>query len=397
MRKQKRKILFLIFGILVPIIFLISFFPFQKFKKKPAPLDVVQFRPIPTFTPDENARIEGMSNKAQVWINSHFNPRVFAGGYLISWKGHPIVEGYMGHTDSRGQLPIEAKTPIHIASISKTFTAMAVLKLVEQHKIVLDAPVSNYLPQFNYPNITIKSLLSHRSGLPKYELFLEDLKWPLQQFVRNQDILNILVEKKAIIADIQKPNSNFRYCNTNFVLLALIIEKVTGKSYPAFMKEEVFTPLGMKNSFVYSDVDSSKITPSFERPGVVYPFNHLDKIYGDKNIFSTPRDLLIWDEALKRSDFLQNSSLAAAYTPYSNEKVGSRNYGLGWRMITHPDGKKLIYHNGWWHGNNTVFLRLLDEDATIIVLGNQYNKGVYKAKALLSIFDPRYDQQETED
>jgi CubicO group peptidase (beta-lactamase class C family) len=397
MRKQKRKILFLIFGILVPVIFLIAFFPYQKLKSKPKSPLLVQFQPIPEFTTAEKAKIEGMSNKAQAWINSHFNPRFFAGGYLISWKGHPILEGYIGQIGTQSQQSIGASTPIHIASISKTFTAMAVLKLIEQHKIVLDAPVSNYLPQFNYPNITIKSLLSHRSGLPKYELFLEDLKWPFHQFVRNQDILNLLVEKKASIADIQKPNSNFRYCNTNFVLLALIIEKVTGKSYPVFMKEEVFSPLGMKNSFVYSDLDSAKITASYERAGVAFPFNHLDKIYGDKNIFSTPSDLLIWDEALKRSNFLQQASLAAAYTPYSNEKEGSRNYGLGWRMITHPDGKKLIYHNGWWHGNNTVFLRLLDEDATVIVLGNQYNKGVYKAKALLSLFEPKYDQQETED
>jgi CubicO group peptidase (beta-lactamase class C family) len=226
---------------------------------------------------------------------------------------------------------------------------------------------------------------------------MEKLQWPKNVFATNSDILKLLIERKAEIDDIQRPDTHFKYCNTNFVLLALIIEKVTGKSYPEYMQTEIFAPLGMKNSFVYSDKDSSKITPSFERNGAQFAFNHLDKIYGDKNIFSTPRDLLIWDEGLKRSNFLNSEMLEMAYTPYSNEKAGSRNYGLGWRMMLQSDGRKLIYHNGWWHGNNTVFLRLLDQDATVIVLGNQYNKGVYKAKEMLSIFDPSFSSEKTEE
>jgi CubicO group peptidase (beta-lactamase class C family) len=364
-------------------------------KQRTAPeATVYVFQKPPEFEDSDKNKLNVMVTTAQNWIKSHFGSNVFSGGYLISWKGHSILEGYQGYAKKDR---ISENTPIHIASISKTFTAMAVLKLASEHKIEIDSALSFYFPNFNYSGITVKMLLNHRSGLPKYEYFLEKLKWPQNVFATNADILKLLIDRKAEIDDIQRPDTHFKYCNTNFVLLALIIEKVTGKSYPEYMQTEIFAPLGMKNSFVYSDKDSSKITPSFERNGAQFAFNHLDKIYGDKNIFSTPRDLLIWDEGLKRSNFLNSDMLEMAYTPYSNEKAGSRNYGLGWRMMLQSDGRKLIYHNGWWHGNNTVFLRLLDQDATVIVLGNQYNKGVYKAKEMLSIFDPRFISEKTEE
>jgi CubicO group peptidase (beta-lactamase class C family) len=365
----------------------------QTTSKAPETLTYV-FQEPPALQESDKSKVDLMVASAQNWIKSHFGANVFSGGYLISWKGHSILEGYAGYAKKD---KISENTPIHIASISKTFTAMAVLKLASEHKIEIDSALSFYFPNFNYSGITVKMLLNHRSGLPKYEYFMEKLQWPKNVFATNSDILKLLIERKAEIDDIQRPDTHFKYCNTNFVLLALIIEKVTGKSYPEYMQTEIFAPLGMKNSFVYSDKDSSKITPSFERNGAQFAFNHLDKIYGDKNIFSTPRDLLIWDEGLKRSNFLNSEMLEMAYTPYSNEKAGSRNYGLGWRMMLQSDGRKLIYHNGWWHGNNTVFLRLLDQDATVIVLGNQYNKGVYKAKEMLSIFDPSFSSEKTEE
>jgi CubicO group peptidase (beta-lactamase class C family) len=397
MRYSKRNI------ILSIIILLIIGFIFRKFlshrniQNKKQETQRYQFQKPPALLESDKNRVNFMTEMAKEWIKSHFSSSAFAGGYLISWKGHTLLEGYQGETGKSDHKTINEQTPIHIASISKTFTAMAILKLVSEKKVIIDYPVNTYLSAFNYPGITVKMLMNHRSGLPKYEHFMEKLGWPQNVFASNNDVLKWLTEKKSEIEDIQKPDTHFKYCNTNFVLLALIIEKVTGKPYPTYMQEEIFTPMGMNNTFVYTDKDSSRITPSFEWSGAKFAFNHLDKIYGDKNIFSTPRDLLVWDEGLKRSNFLDRSMLEMAYTPYSNEKAGSRNYGLGWRMIINPDGEKLIYHNGWWHGNNTVFLRLLNQDATVIVLGNQYNRGIYKAKEMLSIFDPRFSSEKTDE
>ena len=109
-------------------------------------------------------------------------------------------------------------------------------------------------------------------------------------------------------------------------------------------------------------------------------------VYGDKNIYSTPEDLLKWDRLLTSNLFLSKETIEESYKPYSNEKSGIRNYGLGWRMYNFPNGYKIIYHNGWWHGSNAVFIRLIKEDATIIVIGNKFNKCIYKAKELIGLF-----------
>jgi CubicO group peptidase (beta-lactamase class C family) len=110
-------------------------------------------------------------------------------------------------------------------------------------------------------------------------------------------------------------------------------------------------------------------------------------VYGDKNIYSTARDLLKWDQALyPTAGLFKPATLDSAYTPYSFEKPGIKNYGLAWRMFVYPNGKKIIYHNGWWHGNNTVLTRLMQDDATIIVLGNRRNNNIYHVKPLFEAF-----------
>jgi CubicO group peptidase (beta-lactamase class C family) len=179
-------------------------------------------------------------------------------------------------------------------------------------------------------------------------------------------------------------------------LLALLIEKITAEKYSQFINKTFFVPLGMKHSFVFDTSMVATVTPSYEWNGRLNVFNYLDAVYGDKNIYTTPRDLLIWDRALSSKEIFTDSTLQAAYSPYSNERSGVRNYGLGWRMNIYPTGEKVIYHNGWWHGNNASFVRLLDDSATIIVIGNKFNRGIYHAKEMASVFG-NYGDSEDED
>jgi CubicO group peptidase (beta-lactamase class C family) len=216
------------------------------------------------------------------------------------------------------------------------------------------------------------------------------LGWNKKKYVSNQDVLNTLIQEKSRLTKTEKPNRRFCYCNTNYVLLALLIEKLSGISYPNYIKQEIFAPLHMDDSFVYTDMDSIRATPSYDWRQQTAVFMNLDKVYGDKNIFSTPRDLLKWDRLLYTNQFLQDSILNQAYQPYSNERAGIRNYGLGWRMYDYPNGYKIIYHNGWWHGSNAVFIRLIKEDATIILIGNQYNRNIYRARDLIGAFVEHY-------
>ena len=320
------------------------------------------------------------------WYNQILKKSGFSGGILVSQHGNTIFEKYEGRVHLNSNDSINNQTSLHIASVSKTFTAMAVLKLCQDKILNLDDPLSKYFNQFNYPGVTIRTLLNHRSGLPNYVYFMDELGWNKKKYVSNQDVLNALIQQKNQLQRIEAPNRRFCYCNTNYVLLALLIEKITNTPFSQHIKKTIFDPLQMNQSFVYSDADSSKVNPSFDPQWRQAAFINLDKVVGDKNVFSTPEDLLKWDRLLSSKLYLNDSMLQQAYQPYSNEHAGIRNYGLGWRMYNYPDGYKIIYHNGWWHGSNAVFIRLIKEDATIIVIGNKYNSNIYKARDLISLF-----------
>ena len=339
--------------------------------------------------PGSLSNLEGERLKVacEHWYNSVLKTKGFNGGIVVAKKGNIVFEAYNGKSRLDRQDSMSDSTSLHIASVSKTFTAMATLKLWQDGQLNIDDQFSKYFPSFNYPGVTIRTLLNHRSGLPNYVHFMENMGWNKKIKITNEDVINFLISKKKSIKNVGKADKGFSYCNTNYALLALLIEKVSGKNYSDYLQETFFTPLQMKHTFVYNNNrDSGKVTLSYDYRGKLIPFNFLDVVYGDKNIYSTPRDLLIWDRALTEGNLFTQKILQEAYTPYSNEKPGIKNYGLGWRMNNYPSGKKMIFHNGWWHGNNAAFIRLIQDSATIIVLGNKYNRGIYHAKDLSSLF-----------
>lgn len=359
--------------------------------------DTVPFYHLPAVPAPDKAEAARIRNACQLWYDSVLRPKGFNGGILVAKKGNIIFEAYNGTTRIPGTVPITAATPLHIASTSKTFTAMAVLQLWQEGRLNIDDEFSKYFPQFNYPGVTIRSLLCHRSGLPNYTYFMENLGWDKSRFVSNQDVFDFLCNRKAEFPDIAPPNTHFSYCNTNFALLALLIEKISGLPYPVYMQQHFFTPLQMKNTHVFTLADTATAVPSYDWKGRLMPFGFLDGVYGDKNIYTTVRDLLIWDRALRSGLLFTPQTLEQAYAPYSNEKPGIRNYGLGWRMNILPDGRKVIYHNGWWHGSNSTFIRLIPEEATIIAIGNRFTRAVYHAKMLANIFGDYYSSPEEEE
>lgn len=342
---------------------------------------------LPAPTPLTNAESERLRIACEAWYDSALKRIGFNGGIVVAKKGNIVFEAYNGSGHPGSTDIITDSTSFHIASVSKTFTAMAVLKLWEGGKLGIDDEFSKYFPGFDFPGVTIRTMLNHRSGLPNYVHYMENMKWDKKVNITNHDVLDFLITRKAEIPNIGTPNRGFNYCNTNYALLALLIEKVSGKKYGDYLQQTFFGPLEMKHTFVYNNTtDSGKITMSYDWRGKLIPLNFLDMVHGDKNIYSTPRDLLTWDRALAGNSLFTAKTLEEAYSPYSNERPGVRNYGLGWRMNNYPNGKKMIYHNGWWHGNNAAFIRLIQDSATIIVLGNKYNHGIYHAKDLADNF-----------
>lgn len=338
--------------------------------------------------------------------------RGFNGAILLAKNGEIVFEDYHGYINLKTKEPITSSSPFHIASVSKTFTSAVILKLMEEGKLSLDDHVEKYLPSFPYPNITIRNLLTHRSGLPKYDHFMDGTRTEVYTvknkkgklvkrtrtikvaptftgFASNRDVLQYMINNRP--APESLPDRRYSYCNTNYAMLALIVEQITNMPFPQYMQENVFKPLGMNSSFVFSQKDIANYVPSFNYNKAPFPLQKLDCVYGDKNVYSTVRDLLLWDKALYLGTFVSTKTLEMAFQPYSFEHRGEKNYGLGWHLYVHPPEPTIVYHNGWWHGNNAVFKRLVADTATVIILGNKFNKNIYAAGKMSSVFTGHAD------
>ncbi|RYD94903.1 MAG: class A beta-lactamase-related serine hydrolase, partial [Sphingobacteriales bacterium] len=303
---------------------------------------------------------------------------------LIAKNGVPVYEHYQGFRDLKTRDSMTAETPLQIASTSKPFTAAAVLQLVEKGKVGLDDSVSRYFPGFPYP-VTVRMLLNHRSGLPNYLYYMDqDKRWDRKKLATNEDIINTLLTWN--VPRSYRPDVHFSYCNTNYVLLASIVEKVTGEKFPAYMKKNFFDRFGMTDTYIKT-VQDSAFNQSYNRGNAPWILDFSDGPYGDKNVYSTPRDLLKWDQAWYQGLVLGKAMADSAFTPNSNERPSIHNYGLGWRLLKVPGNRQVIYHNGHWHGFNSAFARLVGEHGTVIILSNKFNPAVYPfARALYNVF-----------
>jgi CubicO group peptidase (beta-lactamase class C family) len=264
--------------------------------------------------------------------------------------------------------------------MTKTFTGVAIMQLVEAGKLKLTDDVKKFYPNFPYDGITVKLLLSHRSGMMNYVYFIDDIwrkeKKDQKKGVSNNDVMNVIAERKP--NPYTKPDNRFHYNNSNFMVLGAIIEKVTGKTYAEYMMENVFKPAGMKHTHVYSTTVYPKIpvdVVGHDRNSFRYSVvqNFLDGPVGDKGIYSTVHDLLLYDKYLKNERLLTNKSLDSAYVGRNKPVNGHFNYGYGWRMFEGKGMDKVVYHTGWWHGFRHIYIRDLDKDIVVIFLGNLTN------------------------
>ncbi|MEC5165452.1 CubicO group peptidase (beta-lactamase class C family) [Flavobacterium sp. PL11] len=347
---------------------------------KMKPLGKVEKKLTAEYINIKKNEIDSFYNKN--WPNHSAN-----GSFLVAQNGQIIYEKYEGYSNIRTKTLITKSTPIHIASVGKVLTATAILKLVNAKRITLDQKVNTILKEFPYPDITIETLLNHRSGMRNYAYFTDRDKtvWDRKKVLTNQDILTIMATKDIGLEF--KPNTRFSYCNTNYAMLALVVEKITKLSFEKAMKQIIFEPLGMKNTYVFMyERDKDTAVTSYKANKVEIGIDYLDAVYGDKNIYSTPRDLLKFDRARNNNSFLTKELKALVYKPYSNERKGTKNYGLGIRMVNWETGQNFYFHNGWWHGNTSSYITLPKEGVTIIALSNKFTRKTYDVRKLARLF-----------
>ncbi|KIX22592.1 penicillin-binding protein [Flavobacterium sp. 316] len=375
----------------VLLIFIISttFFSCQEKKiKNIAPINKINstINYIPSFLNLDKDYSKLKQTEIKHFYDTNINIDNFSGSFLVAKNGKIIFEDYQGFSNYNKKEKISASTPLHLASVSKVMTASVILRLIDDHKLKLNTTLKSIFPEFPYKDITIESLLNHRSGLANYAYFSEnDSIWDKTKTLKNTDILSLL-STKNIKLDFT-PNTKFSYCNTNYALLALVIEKISKQSFPEAMNKLLFEPIGMKNTFVFElNKQKDTISKSYKSTWQEIPFDHLDAIYGDKNIYSTPQDILQFDLATYSNTFLSKEIKELAYKGYSYEKKGVKNYGLGIRLNEWDDYTTLYYHNGWWHGNTSAYITLKKDTVTMIALSNKYTRKVYQTKRLSSLF-----------
>ncbi|GAB4015079.1 serine hydrolase [Spirosoma koreense] len=317
------------------------------------------------------------------------------GNVLVAQKGLVLYKKCfgLGHFERNERDTLVEDSKFQLASLSKTFTAIGTLKLIEAGKLKFEDTIQKFYPDFPYHGISVRDLLSHRSGLPNYQYAFDDsMKVNFYKkekpYPTNATIMHWFATVKPTPHRYNIPGRGFSYSNTNYMVLASIIEKVTGQSYEAYIHKNIFEPLGMHHTFVATTKNDSinqHRTAGYQWNRRI-PKDYYDDVVGDKGIYSTTGDLFRWYRALNGDCLLQKKSLAEAFVPRSFERKGAKNYGYGFRMMLNDlNQPEYIYHGGWWKGYNTMFWFSPKDEYVIIILGNRYNTTVYQVKELAEI------------
>lgn len=315
--------------------------------------------------------------KSVVAIDGHYTSLYqsgrFNGNILIAYKGETIYKKSLGYAVKSSGERLNSESSFQLASTSKPFTAGAILLLYESGKLGLDDLVTEYYPEFPYKKVTIRHLLCHRSGLPDY-LNLGGLM--KGTYLSNQDVMDMFIKHRP--KALNGANVVFKYNNSNYAVLAALVEKISEKSFADFCDENIFKPLGMKSTWVWHPEQARKKGQTYGYNGSWTPrkSDKFDGVAGDKGVYSTAEDLLKWDQAWYGNKLLKASTIKQSYEGQTRGSSG-KDYALGWRTQELSGDKKMVYHNGWWHDYNIVFKRFIEDSLTIIILSNKYNQSVY--------------------
>lgn len=303
----------------------------------------------------------------------------FSGVILIASGGEIIFTGVNGKRDFENNIPLMPSDIFELASISKQFTAMMVMICKEKGMLNYDDLVEKYL-DIPYEGISIRNLLTHTSGLPDYQKVMDE-NWDKLKVAGNTEIMEYLNKYKPKI--LFSPGDEYKYSNTGYVLLASIVEKVTGKDFVEMSKKWIFGPLKMENTLIRSNDEKKELDnlafghkkDSLDRFVNANKFLSSDYTIwlgnrkGPGRVSSNVFDLLLWDQALFTEKLVSKKTMEEAFSPYIlNDKTLSY-YGFGWRL--NKDSKnKIVTHSGSNPGYKTRIVRLLDKRKTILILSN---------------------------
>jgi len=311
------------------------------------------------------------------FLTRHQKRYNFQGNILVGHKGHIIYKQAFGYANPKTKTKLDENSVFQLASVTKQFTATAIMLLQQKGYLSYNDTVQKYISDFPYEGITIEMLLNHTSGLPNYMWLLEN-RWNENRIPDNDDVLKLLNKHKLNLYF--TPGTRFNYSNTGYVVLASIIEKVSGIAYGEFLDEYIFSPLEMENSFVYNPANpetTEKKVSGYRTWGRSYrtiPNTINDGAVGDKGVYSTVNDLYKWDQALYGNELLTKENKEKAFEPVTLRNGYQYPYGFGFRL-KEIDSSKVVYHYGKWNGFRTGLIRFIEDSTTVVILNHTNRPG----------------------
>ena len=326
------------------------------------------------------------------FVNGYLKKKQIPGcAVLVRKDGEVVLSAGYGIANLEHNVAVTPKTVFQSGSVGKQFTAMAVMMLVEEHKLSLDDPVSKFLKvPSSWSEITIRHLLTHTSGLGDYPD-----KFSLQKNYSEDELLKMVTAQELDF----EPGEKWAYSNLGYLTLGIVIHKVTGKFYGDFLQERIFKKLGMTSTRIINEAD---IIPN-RAAGYRLEKGELKNqewvapsvnTTADGSLYFTIEDMAKWDEALDKQTLLSADSFRQMWTPVELNDGSHANYGFGWNLEKNPLGHRLIEHDGAWQGFSTYIGRHPEEHLSVVVLCNRAGANAeYIAKVVAGFYVPALAQR----
>ncbi|WP_165750133.1 serine hydrolase domain-containing protein [Cellulophaga sp. Z1A5H] len=345
---------------------------------------------------DIKIKITVQNDTLDQYFTKLYEAKMFNGAVAVKRKGNLIFKKGYGIANLKNKTPFLPNTSLEIASVSKQFTATAILLLQQDYKLKVSDFAYNYLGEdFPYKNITISQLLAHTSGLADYSAYFK-AHWDTSKIAYNKDILHYFKTNKPELLSL--PGEKYKYSNTGYIFLAEIVNAASGMTLEDYLTKKVFEPMQMEDSF-FVDRDSIWDKDNYA-PGYMFNIKNCENVIpetlphkgyyrflsgrlGSGRLSSSVDDLLKWDQFLYSDSIFKATSKELAFTPHPPTKEAS-DYGYGWHIKEDTLNGKVVFHTGSWAGNLTYISRSVDTKDLIIIVNNTYNS-VYLKEIRASI------------
>lgn len=321
---------------------------------------------------DTSAGIEGGETSSEVDVLMSAYVDGPGGAVMVIQDGEIVHQKGYGLADVENGTPITTDTVFHLGSVGKQFTAIGIMLLAEQGLLNYDDPINTHLPELAWMSdeVTVRHLLHHTSGIMGYDDSDEIYNALVASAEKpgNDDLLQVLAEQGEMLAN---PGDEYNYSNAGYDLLGILIERLSGQSYPDFMEENIFGPLGMRQTFAVPNdtrLNEKDVAQSYSEEGAYEP-DALDGLNGAGSIYSTLGDMYLYDQALYTDEMVSQETLAEAFTSGVLNSGEETAYGFGFELGEYS-GETYIGHSDAWLGFESYYLRFPTRNLSVVVLLN---------------------------